>query len=724
MDACFDKMAIDYAGSERPATSCGADVANRADATSVIGEGCATVNRNVTGDAVRLVEVEPRAVCEVDNYELGLRHFHRWYDVKAAKVYFRKAVDCQKLENARLSVAYLYLYRISDGWLDSDSAAAASHLSLASRLGAFEACTKSAEETQDGGGDGIAEFNLGWCHQFGVGTPVDMDAAAHLYRRSAERGLPIAQCNFGACCFRGEGTAKNAHAASFWFDKAAKQGLPRAEIFSGLCYVHGKGERQHVHNAALWFHRAAEQGDATGQWLLGICFEQGIAAPVDFRRAFELFNLSALQGYAPAQYAVGCYYEVGRGIAPDSKAAVSWYNAAAKRGYYPAVRALASCYRHGVGVEISDFDTRMGIAATKYKEAAMGGDGDSMCLYGLMRARGETSGDGAAAASDAVEWFKKAHDAGCATATVNLSLCYKMGFGVEKSEEQAFSFMADAAKRDDQPDAYYELGALYSEGTGTEKSIHKAIEWYKKAIRSGHEKAQDALTVCEQMLGDSYPRELKVERADNAPDDDTDVSIQANFGGDDERGATTSDHVYVTEPAGNGADGVFPDSMLSDDVCPLSDADRESPRRLRGFPLEFRFRSDSDSDSDSSSSDGQTLEFIDIPFQFTSYEEKEIDFLDRMPHVELNPVLPIVMDPSVAVLRSNDDAAASGTLPPQTPVETPVAPKEKAVKSVFDPARAPLRSCMRKRTEARVSVPDATAVTASPDASVVPGVVC
>jgi TPR repeat protein len=79
-------------------------------------------------------------------------------------------------------------------------------------------------------GDPIAQFNLGYCHEMGQGTPVDHEAAFRWYLRAARQGYPRAQYHVGlAFSFGGQGVDWDLTEACKWLTLAAKNGIREAE---------------------------------------------------------------------------------------------------------------------------------------------------------------------------------------------------------------------------------------------------------------------------------------------------------------------------------------------------------------------------------------------------------------------------------------------------------------------------------------------------------------
>jgi TPR repeat protein len=78
-------------------------------------------------------------------------------------------------------------------------------------------------------GDAIAQFTLGYMHQFGEGVPRSDAQAARWYALAAEQGHPLAQYNLGILYQDGRGVAQDNVTAYMWLDLAASAGA----LFAG-----------------------------------------------------------------------------------------------------------------------------------------------------------------------------------------------------------------------------------------------------------------------------------------------------------------------------------------------------------------------------------------------------------------------------------------------------------------------------------------------------------
>ena len=56
------------------------------------------------------------------------------------------------------------------------------------------------------------------------------------------------------------------------------------------------------------------------------------------------------------------------------------------------------------------------------------------------------------------------------------------------------------------PEAMISLGSCYYDGTGQEKDLDKAAEWYRKALDAGYEPTEEEQAFLKETLGDEYPQ--------------------------------------------------------------------------------------------------------------------------------------------------------------------------------------------------------------------------
>ena len=76
-------------------------------------------------------------------------------------------------------------------------------------------------------GNAVAQTNLGWMYQNGLGVPQDNKEAARLYRLAAEQGNADAQYNLGAMYGNGTGVVQDFIYAHMWWNIAASNGVDK-----------------------------------------------------------------------------------------------------------------------------------------------------------------------------------------------------------------------------------------------------------------------------------------------------------------------------------------------------------------------------------------------------------------------------------------------------------------------------------------------------------------
>ncbi len=106
---------------------------------------------------------------------------------------------------------------------------------------------------------------LGRCHEYGLGTPVDYEAAAQWYWRAASYDDDWAMYNYAHLLANGRGVRQDRAAAFLWFRLAASRGHARAMHFLGLYYENGWETPVDRAAAYSWYRRSAEGGDYRGQ---------------------------------------------------------------------------------------------------------------------------------------------------------------------------------------------------------------------------------------------------------------------------------------------------------------------------------------------------------------------------------------------------------------------------------------------------------------------------
>lgn len=196
----------------------------------------------------------------------------------------------------------------------------------------------------EGGGDGLAP---------------DPVAALEWKRRAAAVGVPEGMASLADALIKGLGTAIDAEGAARLYKAAAEAGVPRAAVsLGGLLESGGCGAPADAREAVGWFRVAAEAGSEAGQFNLGRCLLHGIGCARDPAEAARWFELAAQVRVSPqsylgvkrpvtpaniaAQYHLAVCYARGDGVPFDLDRARRFAGMAASAGHEGARSLLAS----------------------------------------------------------------------------------------------------------------------------------------------------------------------------------------------------------------------------------------------------------------------------------------------------------------------------------------------------------------------------------------------
>ena len=147
-------------------------------------------------------------------------------------------------------------------------------------------------------GDAAVLYEIASRAAEGRGMAQDMKAAARLFERVSQAGLPPAQERLAMMHEKGEGVPLDLKQAAFWYERAALGGNIRAMHNLATVLASGKNGKPDYAAALRWYAEAAEYGLRDSQYNLGILLARGIGAKPDRSKAYQWFSLAANQGDA------------------------------------------------------------------------------------------------------------------------------------------------------------------------------------------------------------------------------------------------------------------------------------------------------------------------------------------------------------------------------------------------------------------------------------------
>lgn len=150
-------------------------------------------------------------------------------------------------------------------------------------------------------GNAMAQNNVGYLHEHGLGVPQSYVQAMNWYRRAAQQSLAQAQFNIGNLYINGYGVERNPREAVGWFRQAARQNLPEAMYALGMAYFEGVGVRQNPDLALEWLDRSARVGFSASQMMLAQLHLSGDAGREEPFKAWVWAQVAFNNGQAEAE---------------------------------------------------------------------------------------------------------------------------------------------------------------------------------------------------------------------------------------------------------------------------------------------------------------------------------------------------------------------------------------------------------------------------------------
>ena len=102
---------------------------------------------------------------------------------------------------------------------------------------------------------------------------------------------------------------------------------------------------------------------------------------------------------------------------------------------------------------------------------------------------------------EAVKWFRKSAEQGCAEAQFRLAELYFQGAGAAANDQEGFKWLLKAAENG-YPEALFKAAVYYEIGKGVEKNEAEAFKWFLKAAEQGDTAAQFKVGMCYESGSD------------------------------------------------------------------------------------------------------------------------------------------------------------------------------------------------------------------------------
>lgn len=300
-----------------------------------------------------------------------------------------------------------------------------------------------------------AQFLLGQFYSMGNGVAQDLAKAAELFGLAAGQGHCQAQINLAGMLIAGQGvdqdegqarrllalaandhgSAEAAAALARMYEDGVGGNADDAQAYEWYCCAvrhqpnhvmaayglsmmlyHGRVPGHEPVSALAWLRHAGQLGYPMAQALLAEIHIRGEFGAPDYVEARRWAALGAANNMPHAQYWLGVLHGHGVDGQPDYPLCLQYLGAAANAGLSQATFALGMMYLHGTGVEK---DARR---ALQYFIALA--DQDNVEAMFLAASALETE---LLRPAEAVEWYRRAANAGHGPSQYNLAALYHKG---------------------------------------------------------------------------------------------------------------------------------------------------------------------------------------------------------------------------------------------------------------------------------------------------------
>jgi TPR repeat protein len=307
-----------------------------------------------------------------------------------------------------------------------------------------------------------------------------------------------------------------------YLEMAAKQGHEEALYKCGCVYYNDPQK------AFDYLKQAADKGHVLAAFKCGLMLYDGKFLEINFSEAFKYFEKAAKWYHKNALYYCGMILKEGdatkdEGIKKDLKRALQYFVLAIK---YRHEKALSEY--HSLFAKLIDLQRNNGIyineanyhldrpnpnfeeAFELFKKAADNYEGEAAVKCGIMLMNGQGVGINL---PEAFNYFDMALKWDEAAAYYYYGLFLEKGVLGERDPKGAFYHFAESAEREF-AEAQYHYGMLLKEGDTTQKVGFRknealALEYFERAARQGHEKAQEERwLMCEKKEEDEEKKEV------------------------------------------------------------------------------------------------------------------------------------------------------------------------------------------------------------------------
>lgn len=284
--------------------------------------------------------------------------------------------------------------------------------------------------------------------------------------------------------------AQNTTNALRWYRASADSGFTLAQRILGSRYMTGDGVDQNIDEALRWLTSAAEAGEPGAMSNLGYIYAKGLSGTVDNSTAAIWYARASAAGVGRAMLALGQLYETGSGVPQDNAKALTLYQQATAPGHTETHQHLAT-------------QRLVGMTLTGALQDLLA---PHQMVPWMARAAAEDSED----RTEATTWLQARASENVRPAQTALALLLlQRGDDIDG----AAALLTQAARSGD-PQAQFQLGQLYTTGTGVTLDYVQAHSWLNIAAASGAAEAANHRDVLAQLMAPEQVAEAQTRARD------------------------------------------------------------------------------------------------------------------------------------------------------------------------------------------------------------------
>ncbi len=316
-----------------------------------------------------------------------------------------------------------------------------------------------------------AMYRLAYIYETGEGVPSQPLKAVAWYQKAAETGHINARYRLALIYLYGEAPLQNKEKGLGLLIGLADQDYIPAYYRLGRYYESQTHLKEHLLQAEPWYHRAAEKDHFQSKYRLALLVIRGQLTTINVNAAIELLSREVEKGNGEIAFEIGAYFEKKRNNIGDFDRAIHWYKKSIALGYLSAAYHLGNLHVLNDNVKQAAFYLQLAAdsdylpavykLAQLYENQSKGEDQHlrsaikwyrNAARAGHLSAQGKlwellSDSDDRDEQKEAVDWLKRAADAGDPKALMDYGVANVEAFLIPQDKVKGLSYLLAAARK-------------------------------------------------------------------------------------------------------------------------------------------------------------------------------------------------------------------------------------------------------------------------------------